>query len=50
MKNMNLQTILEKLNDEFKSSDRKRVFCYDDNAEFSEEIDALRLTMLNFIS
>jgi len=39
---MNLQTIQEKLNEEFRSSDRKLVFWYDDNAEFAEEIDALQ--------
>ncbi|KUO77764.1 MAG: hypothetical protein APF81_01450 [Desulfosporosinus sp. BRH_c37] len=41
---MNLQTIQEKLNEEFRSSDRKLVFWYDDNAEFAEEIDSLQLT------
>ncbi len=37
---MNLQTITERLNDKFKSDDRKLVFWYDDNGEFAEEIDA----------
>ncbi|MDN5289840.1 MAG: BREX-1 system phosphatase PglZ type A [Acetivibrionales bacterium] len=40
---MNLQTIQEKLNEEFRSSERKLVFWYDDNAEFAEEIDSLQL-------
>lgn len=40
---MNLQTVREKLNEEFRSSDRKLVFWYDDNAEFAEEIDTLQL-------
>ena len=40
---MNLQTIQEKLNEEFRSSDRKLVFWYDDNAEFAEEVDSLQL-------
>ena len=30
---MNLQTITERLNDKFKSDDRKLVFWYDDNGE-----------------
>ena len=40
---MDLQTIQEKLNEEFRSSDRKLVFWYDDNAEFAEEIDSLKI-------
>ena len=40
---MNLETIAERLNDKFKSSDRKLVFWYDDNGEFAEEIDTLPL-------
>ncbi|MHA0855678.1 BREX-1 system phosphatase PglZ type A [Paenibacillus sp. CMAA1364] len=40
---MNLQTIQEKLNEEFKSSERKLVFWYDDNGEFAEEVDSLEL-------
>lgn len=40
---MNLQTITERLNDKFNSSERKLVFWYDDNGEFAEEIDALPL-------
>ena len=40
---MNLLTIQEKLNEEFRSSDRKLVFWYDDNAEFAEEVDSLQL-------
>lgn len=40
---MNLQTITERINDKFKSDDRKLVFWYDDNGEFAEEIDALPL-------
>jgi uncharacterized protein (TIGR02687 family) len=40
---MNLQTIQEKLNEEFRSSERKLVFWYDDNAEFVEEVDSLQL-------
>jgi hypothetical protein len=39
---MNLQTIQERLNEEFRSSgERKLIFWYDDNAEFAEEIDSL---------
>jgi uncharacterized protein (TIGR02687 family) len=38
---VNLQTIQEKLNKEFGSSERKLVFWYDDNAEFAEVIDKL---------
>lgn len=41
---MNLQTITERLNDKFKSNERKLVFWYDDNGEFAEEIDTLPLT------
>ena len=40
---MDLRTIQEKLNEEFRSSDRKLVFWYDDNAEFAEEIDSLKI-------
>jgi hypothetical protein len=40
---MDLRTIQEKLNEEFRSSERKLVFWYDDNAEFAEEIDSLQL-------
>jgi len=40
---MNLQTIQEKLNIEFKSSERRLVFWYDDHGEFSEEVDLLEL-------
>jgi hypothetical protein len=40
---MNLLTIQDKLNEEFRSSDRKLVFWYDDNAEFAEEVDSLQL-------
>lgn len=40
---MNLLTIQEKLNEQFRSSDRKLVFWYDDNAEFAEEVDSLQL-------
>ena len=41
---MNLQTIQDKLNDEFASGERKLVFWYDDNAEFAEEVDCLKLS------
>lgn len=41
---MNLQTITERLNDKFKSNERKLVFWYDVNGEFAEEIDTLPLT------
>ena len=40
---MDLRMIQEKLNEEFRSSDRKLVFWYDDNAEFAEEVDSLQL-------
>lgn len=40
---MNLHTIQDKLNEEFRSSERKLVFWYDDNAEFAEEVDSLQL-------
>lgn len=40
---MNLQAIQKKLNDEFNGSERKLVFWYDDKAEFTEEIDSLKL-------
>lgn len=41
---MNLQTIQEKLNNEFGGSERKLVFWYDDHGEFAEEIEALELS------
>lgn len=41
---MNLQTITEKLNSEFASTERKLVFWYDDHGEFAEDIDSLVLT------
>ncbi|MDD4503804.1 MAG: BREX-1 system phosphatase PglZ type A, partial [Clostridiaceae bacterium] len=40
---MDLKSIQEKLNSEFKSSDRKLVFWYDDNAEFVDEVDFIIL-------
>lgn len=41
--NMDLKSIQEKLNSEFKGTDRKLVFWYDDNAEFVDEVDSLAL-------
>ena len=40
---MDLKSIQEKLNNEFKGTDRKLVFWYDDNAEFVDEVDAIAL-------
>lgn len=40
---MDLKSIQEKLNSEFKGSDRKLVFWYDDNAEFVDEVDSIVL-------
>ncbi|HCC06806.1 MAG TPA: BREX-1 system phosphatase PglZ type A [Clostridiales bacterium] len=40
---MDLKSIQDKLNNEFKGTERKLVFWYDDNAEFAEEVDSLVL-------
>ena len=43
MSEMNLNQITDKLNNEFMGDVRKLVFWYDSNAEFSEDIDLLKL-------
>lgn len=43
MAELNLKQIADKLSEEFSSEERKLIFWYDDNAEFSEEIDLLKL-------
>ena len=43
MAELNLKQITDKLNEEFSSEERKLIFWYDDNAEFSDEIDNLEL-------
>jgi uncharacterized protein (TIGR02687 family) len=40
---MDLKSIQEKLNSEFKSAERKLVFWFDDNGEFESEIDNINL-------
>jgi uncharacterized protein (TIGR02687 family) len=40
---MDLKSIQEKLNNEFKGTERKLVFWYDDNAEFVDEVDSIIL-------
>ncbi|MDO8548825.1 MAG: BREX-1 system phosphatase PglZ type A [Ignavibacteria bacterium] len=40
---MDLKSITEKLNSEFRGSERKLVFWYDDNAEFVDEVDSINL-------
>lgn len=43
MAELNLKQITDKLNEEFTSEERRLIFWYDDNAEFSEEIDNIEL-------
>ncbi len=43
MAELNLKQITDKLNTEFACEERKLIFWYDDNAEFSDEIDNLEL-------
>lgn len=43
MSEMNLNQIVDKLNSEFKGDGRKLVFWYDSNADFSDDIDSLKL-------
>lgn len=43
MSELNLKQIVDKLNGEFQSDERKLVFWYDANAEFAEDIDSLEL-------
>lgn len=43
MAELNLKQIADKLNNEFTGDTRKLVFWYDDQGEFSEDIDALEL-------
>lgn len=40
---MDLKSIQEKLNSEFKNTDRKLLFWYDDNAEFVDEVNSIVL-------
>lgn len=40
---MDLKSIQEKLNSEFKGAERKLVFWYDDHAEFADEVDSIVL-------
>ena len=40
---MDLKSIQEKLNNEFKGTERKLVFWYDDNVEFVDEVDSIIL-------
>lgn len=44
---MDLKSIQDKLNSEFKSSERKLVFWFDDNGEFESEIDNINLENAN---
>lgn len=44
MAELSLKQIVDKLNQELTGNTRKIVFWYDDNAEFSEDIDSLELT------
>lgn len=43
MAELNLQQISDKLNNEFAGKSGKRMFWYDDEAEFIEDIDSLKL-------
>lgn len=43
MAELNLKQIEDKLNEEFQAEGRKLVFWYDDNAEFEQDIDHLKL-------
>lgn len=43
MAELNLKQIVDKLNTEFVGETRKLVFWYDDNGEFSEDIDSIEL-------
>ena len=43
MAELNLKQITDKLNNELKGEVRKIVFWYDDNAEYIEDIDSLKL-------
>jgi uncharacterized protein (TIGR02687 family) len=40
---LDLKSIQEKLNNEFKGLERKLVFWYDENAEFADEVDTIEL-------
>lgn len=44
MPELNLNQIIDRLNAEFTGDTRKLVFWYDDNADFSEDIDSVELT------
>ena len=43
MAEMSLKQITDKLNEEFKGSNRKLIFWYDEKAEFVEDVDSLEL-------
>ena len=43
MAEMSLRQITDKLNEEFKGSNRKLIFWYDEKAEFVEDVDSLDL-------
>lgn len=43
MAEMSLRQITDKLNEEFKGSNRKLIFWYDEKAEFVEDVDSLEL-------
>ena len=43
MVELNLKQIIDRLNAEFTGDTRKLVFWYDDNADFAEEIDTIKL-------
>lgn len=43
MAELNLKQIIDKLNTEFIGETRKLVFWYDDNGEFTEDMDLVKL-------